>query len=82
MPDRIRALNIETDDYVVKPIDPHELGARLRALLSIARKDSAKPLNVRLTYDHHLLITERVDRRWLALQANPYRPACAGPHGS
>ena len=31
--DRVRGLDIGADDYVVKPIDLHELGARLRALV-------------------------------------------------
>ena len=33
VPDRIRGLNLGADDYVVKPVDLHELGARLRALV-------------------------------------------------
>jgi DNA-binding response OmpR family regulator len=33
VPDRIRGLNLGADDYVVKPVDLHELGARLRALI-------------------------------------------------
>lgn len=33
VPDRIRGLNIGADDYVVKPVDLHELAARLRALV-------------------------------------------------
>jgi two-component system OmpR family response regulator/two-component system response regulator QseB len=33
VPDRIRGLDIGADDYVVKPVDLHELGARLRALV-------------------------------------------------
>lgn len=31
--DRIRGLDLGADDYVVKPVDLHELGARLRALI-------------------------------------------------
>jgi DNA-binding response OmpR family regulator len=31
--DRIRGLDVGADDYVVKPVDLHELGARLRALV-------------------------------------------------
>ena len=31
VPDRIRGLDLGADDYVVKPVDLHELGARLRA---------------------------------------------------
>ncbi len=33
VPDRIRGLDLGADDYVVKPVDLHELGARLRALV-------------------------------------------------
>ncbi|MEC5217063.1 DNA-binding response OmpR family regulator [Actimicrobium sp. GrIS 1.19] len=33
VPDRIRALDMGADDYIVKPIDLHELAARLRALV-------------------------------------------------
>jgi two-component system OmpR family response regulator/two-component system response regulator QseB len=31
IPDRIRGLDLGADDYVVKPVDLHELAARLRA---------------------------------------------------
>jgi DNA-binding response OmpR family regulator len=33
VPDRIRGLDLGADDYVVKPIDLNELGARVRALV-------------------------------------------------
>jgi DNA-binding response OmpR family regulator len=33
VPDRIRGLDVGADDYVVKPIDLHELAARLRSLV-------------------------------------------------
>ncbi len=33
VPDRVRGLDIGADDYVVKPVDLVELGARLRALV-------------------------------------------------
>ncbi len=33
LPDRIRGLDHGADDYVVKPVDLNELGARLRALM-------------------------------------------------
>jgi two-component system OmpR family response regulator/two-component system response regulator QseB len=33
VPDRIRGLDVGADDYVVKPVDLDELGARLRALI-------------------------------------------------
>jgi two-component system OmpR family response regulator/two-component system response regulator QseB len=33
VPDRIEGLDVGADDYVVKPVDLHELAARLRALV-------------------------------------------------
>jgi two-component system OmpR family response regulator/two-component system response regulator QseB len=33
VPDRIRGLDVGADDYVIKPVDLHELAARLRALV-------------------------------------------------
>ena len=33
VPERIRGLDLGADDYVVKPVDLHELGARLRSLV-------------------------------------------------
>lgn len=33
VPDRIRGLDLGADDYVLKPVDLHELAARLRALV-------------------------------------------------
>ncbi|MEX3760547.1 response regulator [Paraburkholderia phenoliruptrix] len=33
VPDRVRGLDMGADDYVVKPVDLQELGARLRALV-------------------------------------------------
>lgn len=40
VPDRIRGLDTGADDYVVKPVDLHELAARLRALV---RRAHGKP---------------------------------------
>jgi two-component system OmpR family response regulator/two-component system response regulator QseB len=40
VPDRIHGLNIGADDYVVKPVDLHELAARLRALV---RRSHGRP---------------------------------------
>ena len=37
VPDRIRGLDSGADDYVVKPVDLHELAARLRALVRRSR---------------------------------------------
>lgn len=33
VPDRIRGLDLGADDYVIKPVDLYELGARLRSLV-------------------------------------------------
>lgn len=44
VPDRIRGLNIGADDYVVKPVDLHELAARLRALVRRAHGQSQESL--------------------------------------
>ncbi len=33
VPDRIKGLDLGADDYVLKPVDLHELGARLRSLV-------------------------------------------------
>jgi two-component system OmpR family response regulator/two-component system response regulator QseB len=44
IPDRVRGLDLGADDYVVKPIDLHELGARLRALVRRSHGYSAEQL--------------------------------------
>ena len=43
VPDRIRGLNTGADDYVVKPVDLDELGARLRALARRSNWDRRWP---------------------------------------
>jgi two-component system, OmpR family, response regulator QseB len=43
VPDRIRGLDTGADDYVVKPVDLHELAARLRALV---RRSHGQPHEV------------------------------------
>jgi DNA-binding response OmpR family regulator len=45
LPERIRGLDGGADDYVVKPVDLHELAARLRALVRRAHGE-AQPLVV------------------------------------
>ena len=40
VPDRITGLNLGADDYVVKPVDLHELAARLRSLVRRANGQS------------------------------------------
>jgi DNA-binding response OmpR family regulator len=47
VPDRIRGLDRGADDYVVKPVDLHELGARLRALVRRSHGQPAERLEAR-----------------------------------
>lgn len=46
VPDRIRGLDLGADDYVVKPVDLHELAARLRALVRRAHGQPQERLQV------------------------------------
>ncbi len=46
VPERIRGLDIGADDYVVKPVDLHELAARLRALVRRANGQAQELLGV------------------------------------
>ena len=43
LPDRIRGFDVGADDYVIKPVDLHELAARLRALV---RRSHGQPQDV------------------------------------
>jgi DNA-binding response OmpR family regulator len=45
VPDRIRGLDVGADDYVVKPVDLHELAARLRALVRRAHGQPQQTLS-------------------------------------
>jgi DNA-binding response OmpR family regulator len=47
IPDRVRGLDLGADDYVVKPVDLHELAARLRALVRRAHGQPQEEINVR-----------------------------------
>jgi two-component system OmpR family response regulator/two-component system response regulator QseB len=47
VPDRIRGLDIGADDYVIKPVDLHELAARLRALIRRAHGQPQERLRIR-----------------------------------
>ncbi|MFO1217193.1 MAG: winged helix-turn-helix domain-containing protein [Burkholderiaceae bacterium] len=60
VPDRVRGLDIGADDYVVKPVDLHELAARLRALVRRAHGQPRERLAVR---DIELEPAGRVARR-------------------
>lgn len=45
VPDRVKALDMGADDYVIKPVDLHELAARLRALVRRAHGQSQECLS-------------------------------------
>ncbi len=45
VPDRVLGLDTGADDYVVKPVDLHELGARLRSLVRRAHGQISDDLN-------------------------------------
>ena len=60
VPDRIRGLNLGADDYVVKPVDLHELAARLRALV---RRAHGQPLECLAAQDIVLDPASRSVRR-------------------
>ena len=49
VPERIRGLDLGADDYVVKPVDLHELAARLRALVRRAHGQPQECLSVQTT---------------------------------
>jgi two-component system OmpR family response regulator/two-component system response regulator QseB len=45
VPDRVRGLDTGADDYVIKPVDLHELAARLRALVRRAHGQPQETLS-------------------------------------
>lgn len=51
LPDRISGLDVGADDYVVKPVDLHELAARLRALI---RRSHGRPQDILTAQDVQL----------------------------
>jgi two-component system response regulator TctD len=51
--DRVRGLDLGADDYLLKPFEPPELLARVRALLRRAQGDASPSITVgRLTLEH------------------------------
>ena len=46
--DKIRGLELGADDYIVKPFDPNELVARMKAVLRRSRRNEERKENIRL----------------------------------
>lgn len=66
--DRVRGLDLGADDYLLKPFEPREMAARIRALLRRPQVDPAPVIRVgKLEFDrsHHVA---RVDGRDLDLR--------------
>ncbi len=66
--DRVRGLDLGADDYLLKPFEPRELAARIRALLRRPQVDPAPVIRIgKLEFDrsHHIA---RVDGRDLDLR--------------
>ncbi|MBE1529961.1 two-component system response regulator TctD [Sphingopyxis sp. OAS728] len=66
--DRVRGLDLGADDYLLKPFEPRELAARIRALLRRPQVDPAPVIRVgKLEFDrsHHIA---RIDGRDLDLR--------------
>jgi DNA-binding response OmpR family regulator len=60
VPDRILGLDVGADDYVVKPVDLHELAARLRALV---RRAHGQPQQYLSAQDVQLDVAARTVRQ-------------------
>ena len=70
IPDRIRGLDAGADDYVLKPVDLHELAARLRALV---RRAHGQPQEVLRAQDVELDPAARTVRKGGELLQLPTR---------
>ncbi len=61
--DRVLGLNIGADDYIPKPFDPHEVVARVRAVLRRTQEGMAQPHVIqigalRMDIDRHEVVAE------------------------
>lgn len=74
--DRVRGLDLGADDYLLKPFEPKELSARLRALLRRPQVDPSPVIRVgKLEFDrsHHIATIDGRDlelrrREWVVLE--------------
>jgi two-component system OmpR family response regulator/two-component system response regulator QseB len=72
IPDRIRGLDVGADDYVVKPVDLHELAARLRALVRRSHGQPQERLQVDGVVLEPATRTARLDGEIVALSAREF----------
>ena len=72
IPDRIRGLDAGADDYVLKPIDLHELAARLRALVRRAHGQPQEMLRAQDVELDPAARTVRQGGRLLRLQTREF----------
>jgi two-component system OmpR family response regulator/two-component system response regulator QseB len=70
--ERIRGLDLGADDYVLKPVDLHELGARLRALVRRAHGQHSECLHVQDLELDSAARTVRRDGETVALSAREF----------
>lgn len=56
--DRIEGLNIGADEYLIKPLSPRELTARVNALFRRITADEPKALS----FDNNRLVIDKIDR--------------------
>ena len=82
--ERISGLRMGADDYLAKPFNPHELTARVAAVLRRSRGGSAtaavgvvEPGGVELSFEGGRLVVETASRRY-ALRAGPAAPIVRG----
>jgi len=81
--ERISGLRMGADDYLAKPFNPHELTARVAAILRRARASAAGvvpgqgPGESELSFERGRLVVETASRRY-TLRAAPDGPAARG----
>ena len=76
--DRLSGLRLGADDYVVKPFNPHEVVARVNAVLRRTRAGSASPLlghdDIEVDLDAHCaFVNSRTNRASLPLTLSEFR---------
>lgn len=67
--DRVQGLNLGADDYIPKPFDPHEVVARVRAVLRRTQNGLTQPHVIQIGALHM-----DVDRHEVAIEGRSVRP--------